>query len=89
MSAYRETKISAAFETLCEAMNAGHPESSGSLAHSWHCSIAMACQDAINAFCDDPKNLGRRMTDSDAVHEIGNNAAARFMEVCFGVHTKG
>ena len=55
-------------------------EVSGSLAHAWHCNIAMSCYDAM---------------DNDVVGcsegiqmNIANDAASRFMKKCFDVVTK-
>lgn len=49
-------------------------------AHSWHCNIAMMCYDAIMEF------------DSETLHEdahkIGNDAASRFMKLCFNIVTE-
>jgi len=51
-------------------------------AHSWHCNIAMACQDAINH--------QRMMNEGGYIdgHSAGNDAARRFMKKCFDVDTK-
>jgi len=43
-------------------------------AHSWHCNIAMACIDAMPA-------------GWVSSHEIGNDAASRFMKNAFNVET--
>ena len=49
---------------------------SGTLAHGWHCNIAMACYDSI-----------KDMSHDDA-HKLANEAATRFMKHCFDVDTK-
>lgn len=54
----------------------------GSYAHSWHCNIAMMCYDAIRAECPPTS-----MPHEDA-HKIGNDAASRFMKLCFDVDTR-
>lgn len=48
----------------------------GSLAHSWHCNIAMSVYDSC------PKN----MSHVDA-YRLGNEAATRFMKLLFNVET--
>ena len=48
----------------------------GSYAHGWHCNIAMMCHDAM---LDAP--------DYTDTHAIGNDAASRFMKLCFDVKT--
>jgi len=50
----------------------------GSLAHSWHCNIAMSVYDECTT----------DISHEDA-HRIGNDAATRFMKLCFDVETKG
>ena len=56
----------------------------GSYAHSWHCNIAMACYDAI---MDADLEIDREDQKIDA-HKVGNDAASRFMKLCFNVETK-
>ena len=46
-------------------------------AHGWHYNVAMACYDAVN-----PSEL-----DEGDAHNIGNDAATRFMKNCFDVDT--
>lgn len=57
-------------------MENDEPEKPGSYAHGWHCNIAMACYDSI----PEDSELDR--------HKVGNEAASRFMRLCFGVETK-
>lgn len=45
-------------------------------AHSWHCNIAMCFDDEFH------------QTNSDDANEIANDAASRFMKLCFGVETR-
>ena len=71
-------KVKEAFETIRQAMVDDEPEKPGSYAHSWHCNVAMMCHDAIRGFG----------IDADHAHRIGNDAASRFMKLCFGVNTK-
>ena len=71
-------KVKEAFETIRQAMVDDEPEKPGSYAHSWHCNVAMMCYDAIRGFG----------IDADHAHRIGNDAASRFMKLCFGVNTK-
>ena len=74
-------KVKNAFEVIKQAMIDDDPSQPGSYAHSWHCNIAMMCADAIH---DDPSEFA---TTEDA-HRIGNEAATRFMKLCFGVDTR-
>jgi len=68
-----EQKIKDAMGILTDAMN---DTDLGSLAHCWHCNIAMSVYDE----CTD------KMSHADA-HRLGNDAASRFMQLCFGVRT--
>jgi len=52
-----------------------HMENDSGYAWGWHCNIAMACYDAM------PDDINQR-------HEIGNDAASRFMKLCFDVDTR-
>ena len=63
-----------AFNVLSEAL-----KNDDSYAYSWHANIAMACSDAIT------EALCTRESIND--HAIGNEAASRFMKLCFGVET--
>ena len=72
-------KVKKAFEIIQQAMIDDEPETPGSYAHSWHCNIAMMCYDAIR---EDDK------LSHEEAHKIGNDAASRFMRLCFGVKTK-
>ena len=77
----KKTKIAKAFDTIrCAMINDG-PGEPGSYAHSWHCNIAMMCADAMCA------DATVSMAWEDA-HRIGNEAASRFMKLCFNVETK-
>ena len=72
-------EIEIAFKTLKKAMR-DDPD----YAHSWHCNIAMMCYDSIRA--------AENMVDDDLAHEdalkVGNDAASRFMKLCFDVNTE-
>jgi hypothetical protein len=68
-----------AFSVIKQAMKEDGPEKKGSYAHSWHCNIAMMVHDAILAHDD----------QVDFAHKVGNDAATRFMKLCFGVDTIG
>ena len=74
-------KVKEAFEIIKQAMIDDDPSAPGSYAHSWHCNIAMMCADAIY---DDHTEA----YTSEAAHRIGNDAASRFMKLCFDVKTK-
>ena len=72
--------VANAFETIKQAMIDDKPGEPGSYAHSWHCNVAMMCVDAIRS---DKKAL-----PWEDAHRIGNDAASRFMKLCFDVETK-
>lgn len=80
-----DKKVSEAFEIIKQEMINDDPGEPGSYAHSWHCNIAMMCEDAI---CDSGA-VDRGLLSEAAPHKIGNDAASRFMKLCFGVETKG
>jgi len=75
-----ENKVREAFEVIKCAMIDDSPSEPGSYAHSWHCNIAMACFDAIKA--SDKNQIGNKTAS-----EISNDAASRFMRLCFDVET--
>ena len=74
-------EVKQAFDTIKQAMIDNDPSKPGSYAHSWHCNIAMMCFDAIMS------DFKETLTSDDA-HRIGNDAASRFMKLCFDVETK-
>ncbi len=52
-------------------------------AYSWHANIAMMCYDAISSKTyDAPYGF-----DHELAHKIGNEAASRFMKICFDAET--
>ena len=69
-------EIQEAMKVIKQAMDeeGGEP---GTYAHGWHCNIAMMCYDAILAHDD----------QVDFAHKVGNDAASRFMKLCFDVET--
>jgi len=75
-------KIKEAMETIKQAMIDDEPGVPGSYAHSWHCNIAMMCKDSIDEYAE-----FHNLTSDDS-HKIGNDAASRFMKLCFDVETK-
>ncbi len=77
-------EVAKAFEVIKKAMKDDDPSVSGSYAHSWHCNIAMMCSDAIYAAGIVEKGL----LSPEAPYVIGNDAASRFMKLCFDVDTK-
>jgi len=79
--ALNQSETKEAFETIKQAMIDDNPSKPGSYAHSWHCNIAMMCADAVHA------DFEEALTWEDA-HRIGNDAASRFMKLCFDVDTK-
>ena len=74
-----DDKVKEAFETIKQAMKNDNPNEQGSYAHSWHCNIAMMCHDAI---------MHNTILDSSLAHKVGNDAASRFMKLCFDVETE-
>lgn len=75
---YNNSDTKKAFETIKQAMINDDPGKPGSYAHSWHCNIAMMVHDT----------LVTHGANSDYAHMIGNEAASRFMKLCFDVNTK-
>jgi len=73
-------EVAEAFEVIKKAMKDDNPSEAGSYAHSWHCNIAMMCYDAIRESADEIPH--------EQAHLIGNEAASRFMKMCFDVDTK-
>ncbi len=67
-------ELAQAFEVIKNAMIRNDD-----YAHSWHCNIAMMCHDAILEHDD----------QVDFAHKVGNDAASRFMKLCFDIETKG
>ena len=76
-------KIEEALNVIKQAMSDDIPSELGSYAHSWYCNIAMACYDAIR---EDFNNHGTINSHGQA-HLIANDAASRFMKLCFDVDT--
>ncbi len=79
-------EVAKAFAVIKQAMIDDNPSERGSYAHSWHCNIAMMCQDAITY--DNENRQPMFQVSSSAAHKIGNDAASRFMKLCFDVETK-
>ena len=79
---YNPKEVSEAFATIKAAMVADNSQEPGSYAHGWHCNIAMMCIDAIRS-----NELGDNVKYK-TIHDVGNDAASRFMKLCFGVETK-
>ncbi len=90
MNKENNPKIAEAFDVIKQAMIEDNPSESGSYAHSWHCNIKMMCYDAIEthemtiagALADDTESHNDRL-------KVSEDAASRFMKLCFGVETKG
>lgn len=81
---YDEKEVKEAFETIKKAMIDDKPSEPGSYAHSWHCNIAMCVYDSLDKYAK-KHNIGEL---NSTKHNIGNNAASRFMKLCFDVITK-
>tara|TARA_R110002012_G_scaffold318308_1_gene536362 strand:+ start:15888 stop:16133 length:246 start_codon:yes stop_codon:yes gene_type:complete len=73
-------EIKKAMKVLTDAMQ---DTSLGSYAHSWHCNIAMSVHDELNS------KPWVSLSDEEIKerHKIANDAASRFMKLCFGVNT--
>ena len=80
-----DKKVQEAFEVIKQAMKDDNPSEAGSYAHAWHCNIAEMCEDAI---FDAELELKCESDWIDA-HKVGNDAASRFMKLCFDVETRG
>jgi len=76
---YEQDEVKNALKVIQSAMKADNPKEPGSYAHSWHCNIAMACHDSILSL--DARRI-------DLARKAGNDAAARFMRICFDVETQ-
>jgi pyrrolidone-carboxylate peptidase len=77
-----EITVKQAMDVIKKAMRDDNPGELGSYAHAWHCNIAMMCYDAIEH--------QRMMNEGGYIHahNAGNDAASRFMKLCFDVETK-
>jgi len=76
-----ESEVSKAFKVIQKAMHDEGVEP-GSYAHAWHCNVAMMCSDAIHQADIVDDNC------MDEIHAVCNDAASRFMKICFDVETK-
>jgi len=79
-----DKKVQEAFNVIKQAMKDDSPSEGGSYAHGWHCNIAMMCYDAI---CEAEGDI-KREGDGINAHKVGNDAASRFMRLCFDVETE-
>ena len=77
------SEVEKALAVIRQAMIDDGPSELGSLAHGWHCNIAMMCSDAI----DDAKLELKHEMESIDGYAVGNDAASRFMKLCFDVET--
>ena len=68
------TEVKKAMQTLVKAM-----KDDPAYAYGWHCNIAMMCYDAIRDAEEDIPH--------EQAHLIGNEAASRFMIMCFDAET--
>ncbi len=73
-------EIKQAMDVIRQAMIDDNPSVPGSYAHSWHCNLAMAYYDASGPVETDSQDHKEQL-------RIGNEAASRFMKLCFGVET--
>ena len=79
-NSFKESYTSEAIEIIKQAMIDDDPLKQGSYAHSWHCNIAMVCFDAMISHIES--------CERDIALKVGNDAASRFMKLCFDVETK-
>ena len=77
------SKIKEAFNVIKQEMMEEVTWEPGSYAHSWHCNIAQCCYDAMKFH--DPKLIETHFE----ANQIANDAASRFMKLCFDVETSG
>lgn len=80
-----DNKVQEAFEVIKQAMKDDSPSEAGSYAHTWHCNISMMCYDAMDA--EPWVNISKEATEDR--RRIANDAASRFMKLCFDVETRG
>jgi hypothetical protein len=76
-------EIAEAMAVIKQAMIDDGPSELGSYAHVWHCNIAMACYDAIKEDFNKHGDINTHIQ----THLIANDAASRFMKLCFDVET--
>ncbi|BCG50132.1 hypothetical protein [Ralstonia phage RP13] len=67
-----QSKTAMAFQMIKQAINNDY-----GYAWSWHCNIAMSMKDTFSGF----------PIDKELLHRLCNEAAARFMKLCFDVDT--
>jgi hypothetical protein len=79
-----DPEVKKAFEVIKAAMIADHPSEAGSYAHSWHCNITMACYDAMA----EAASRTEQLFSHNYARDVANDAASRFMKICFDVETK-
>ncbi len=84
MNELTDEETGAAFQVIKQAMKKENTSEPGSYAHCWHVLIATACIDAMH----DDEYANSHMHHEDR-HRIANDAASRFMNICFDVETKG
>tara|TARA_R110000851_G_scaffold320643_1_gene485603 strand:- start:290 stop:538 length:249 start_codon:yes stop_codon:yes gene_type:complete len=77
-------KVKEAFEVIKQAMIDDEPHKKGSYAHSWHCNISAMCFDAM----DSRPWAGISDKAINERQEIANDAASRFMKLCFDVEVQ-
>jgi hypothetical protein len=75
-------EIAEAMAVIKQAMIDDGPSELGSYAHGWHCNIAMACYGAMITEWEGAAD----MIHHDC-HKVANDAASRFMKLCFDVET--
>ena len=70
------TEIEHAMNTLKNAI-----KNDPSYAYSWHANIAMACYEALTEYRE------ISTVSHETVHTASNDAASRFMKICFDANT--
>ena len=85
MSKHSTKDFQEALDIVRQYMKDNNPSHKGSVAHSWHCNIAMKCYDSIMA--SDLQYLEIMKVGHAEAIEISNDAAREFMKLAFHVRT--
>ncbi len=75
-------EIADAMEVIKQAMIDDRPSELGSYAHAWHCNLAKAYYDAMII-----ERKGEKDNIDIDFYKVANDAASRFMKLCFDVET--
>ena len=75
-------ELSEAMAVIKQAMIDDGPSELGSYAHGWHCNLATAYYDAMII-----ERKGEKDNIDIDFYKVANDAASRFMKLCFDVET--